>query len=132
MFSQSQLLRQAAAFFAGNKYFQRRYEHVVSHNRSSIHYKSCTRLIPSSSKDTFLLLSRLSREEDPRRRAWSRLLKENISKEFTKKAQLNFTTVQSWTIRSCIRTFDFCPGFRLLEFLLLLVSQILCSGRSHH
>jgi len=34
---------------------------------------------------------------------------------YKKKAQLNFTTVQSWTI-SCIRTFDFCPGFRLLGF----------------
>lgn len=65
----------------------------------TINHRSITNLIhdspPPMSKDIFLLLSRLSREEDPslRRRARPRSLKENMSKEFTKKAQLNFTTV---------------------------------------
>lgn len=95
----------------------------------TIDHRSITNLVHDSSPPHQKTSSCFSpvylREEDPspRRRAWPRSLKENMSKEFTKKAQLNFTTVQPWTIRPSIRTFDFCPAFWLLEFPLLLSSH---------
>lgn len=82
---------------------------TINHHLIQIAYKIHT----PSSKITFLPLPRLSREEgpSPRRRVQPHLLKENMSKEFTKKAQHVFhSAIQSLTMRFCIRTFDFCPG----------------------